>query len=195
MKTKLAIIIAIIGLAGCKPKTTTLTGQVFIVTRGSENVKLGDVEIFLIEKPEVTRFLQKKQLAIESKIRILQQELAAAKDDVKNAQQVETNLSNEDLYAVQSHLRTAISNCDNFPTIEDYFEGFLPETGQKTFSDADGKFSFVYPQGKSFEIFAHTERLVWNQTEKYYWLIDAPSNTESTQFFLSNKNLTSIESG
>src|SRR5208282_239685 len=44
---KLKIVIALVaiagtlGLAGCKPKETKLSGKVFIVTRGAENIKLG----------------------------------------------------------------------------------------------------------------------------------------------------------
>ena len=60
---------------GCKPKATTVSGQVFIVTKGAENVKLGAVEILLIEKPQVTEFLQKKQPAIESEMASKQEEL------------------------------------------------------------------------------------------------------------------------
>jgi hypothetical protein len=43
----------VFAVAGCKPKETTLSGQVFIVTKGAENFKLGDVVIFLIEKSQV----------------------------------------------------------------------------------------------------------------------------------------------
>lgn len=67
-----------------------LTGQVFIVTQGAENVKLGDVEVSLIEKSQVPEYLVKEQFAIESKIaaRIAarQQELMGVDENVKNAQ-------------------------------------------------------------------------------------------------------------
>jgi len=67
-------------------RQTTVTGQVFIVTRGADNVKLGAVEVLLIEKPQVTDFLQKKQPAIESVIASRQQALATAKEDAQKAQ-------------------------------------------------------------------------------------------------------------
>jgi hypothetical protein len=62
----LIAIAGMLGLAGCKPKQTTLAGQVFIVTQGADNVKLGDADILLIEKSNVTDFLHKKQSAIEA---------------------------------------------------------------------------------------------------------------------------------
>jgi hypothetical protein len=70
----------VFAVAGCKPKETTLSGQVFIVTKGAENFKLGDVEVLLIEKSQVTNYLQKKQPAIESKLTLAQEELQKIKE-------------------------------------------------------------------------------------------------------------------
>jgi wobble nucleotide-excising tRNase len=83
MKTKIIIaLIAIAGmleLTGCKPKQTTLSGQIFIVTQGAENVKLGAVEILLIDKTQATNFLHAKQPAIESEMASKQEELQKIK--------------------------------------------------------------------------------------------------------------------
>ena len=35
--------------------------------------------------------------------------------------------------------------------------------------------------------------MVLNKTEKYYWLVNAPTNAESVQIFLSNNNLVEID--
>jgi hypothetical protein len=56
-------------------------------------------------------------------------------------------------------------------------------------SNSDGKFSFTYPRNKMFTIFAHAQRMVLDKTETYYWLVDAPTNAETAQIFLSNNNL------
>jgi hypothetical protein len=86
MKSHLILIlVSLLALTGCKPKQTTLSGQVFIVTQGAENVKLGDVEILLIEKSQAADFLQKKQPAIESEIALKQQELTNAEQEVATA--------------------------------------------------------------------------------------------------------------
>jgi hypothetical protein len=84
MKTRIVVafvaIAGILGLAGCKPKETALSGQVFIVAQGAENVKLGDVEILLIEKTQVINYLQTKQPVIES-------EMASKREELKQIQQ------------------------------------------------------------------------------------------------------------
>ena len=53
-------------LLGCKPKETNLSGQIFIVTRSAENIKLGLVEVQLIERSQATNYLQRKIPAITS---------------------------------------------------------------------------------------------------------------------------------
>lgn len=52
-------------LLGCKPKEITLTGQVFTSTPVG-TIKLGDAQIYLVEKSRVVEFLEKKQAAISS---------------------------------------------------------------------------------------------------------------------------------
>lgn len=291
----LAAILLSVGLFGCKPKTTTVTGQIFIVTRGADNVKLGAVEVLLIEKTHVTDFLQKRQPVVELELASRQQALADAKRNVENAradydlfeankpdlwrnghnnsfllnsffktypdydtiksqvtklwqqsdalfkqskqmqQQAEANGyvptgANFDRYiainnsAFQLHekagsiletmndfvkqvetakkhnLDTAESSeveaeriSQNSPTVEDYLLSFSPNIAQKTLTDADGKFSFAYPRSKSFTIFATAQRAVADKTEKYYWLVNAPSNAETAQVFLSNNNLAFVD--
>ena len=101
---KIKIIIAFIaaigtlGLTGCKPKETTLSGQIFIVTRGSENIKLGLVEVQLIEKQQAIDFLKKRQVAIDLEIASRQREYAVAKsEDEKSAADFNTFQTNSPL--------------------------------------------------------------------------------------------------
>lgn len=60
----------IVGLAGCKPKETTISGQVFIATSGGVNIRLGAVEIMLLNREDVLNYLQKEQLGIKDKFRL-----------------------------------------------------------------------------------------------------------------------------
>jgi hypothetical protein len=295
MKTKIAIALVasagILELTGCKPKETTLSGQMFIVTQGAENVKLGDVEILLIEKSQATDFLQKKQPAIKSEMALKQQELTNAEQEVvtasgnagkaqayfdwftvnkpyktnadyakiksqwnilfnqygyqtnyverlyayttnnlydENAENnfraavnrreeiaVKLNSLNDELEAIKSaaiateterleavkssvaranaDAAIANTNLEKSPSLADYFGDFSPVIVQKTISDSDGKFSFVYPHDKSFTIFSSAQRMVLNKTEKYFWLVNAPTNAESVQIFLSNNNLVEVD--
>ena len=92
MKLKIIVIlvtiVGIFGLTGCKPKETTLSGQVFIVTKGAEYFKLGDVEVFLIEKSQVTNYLQEKQPTIEAEMASKRQAFTNAEHEVAIAQTI-----------------------------------------------------------------------------------------------------------
>jgi len=102
MKLKSLILVAIagvIGLAGCKPKETAISGQVFIATSGRENIRLGAVEVLLIERQQVTNCLQKRQAVISDKMKAVtqamlearQRDMANAEFDVKARQNNVTN--------------------------------------------------------------------------------------------------------
>jgi hypothetical protein len=47
MKWVISVIIAVVAmmLSSCKPKQTSINGQVFIATQGGENIRLGAVEV------------------------------------------------------------------------------------------------------------------------------------------------------
>jgi hypothetical protein len=265
MKIKILPILifaALVALTGCKPKQTTLSGQMFIVTQGAENVKLGDVEILLIEKSQAADFLQKKQPMIESEKTSRQKEAAiAAEDELKaiadndsflannkfspengdyepflsnnyfktnvecaniksKAESLLKNYQNDSFQAdefqslilkledavilagaekknaledMESRVATAKARSEDFPVAEDFLKNFSPVVIQKTISDADGRFSFIYSRDSVLAIFAAARRMVLNKTEKYYWLINAPTNGESVQIFLSNNNLVEVD--
>ena len=264
-------------------RQSAVTGQIFIVTQGGDNVKLGAVEVLVIEKPQVTDFLQNKWPAIDLVITSRQQALAAAKEDAQKAQaafdwfltngrpapnadfvritaqidgihkqewalnqqfnsldaqyglakrgdnsaRADALLDEEEaitkrmrqmnaeaalllekgrdalrradaeetnkLEVAKSRVVTAEACLENSPTAEDYLADFSPVVFEKTLTDADGKFSLEYPRNKAHTIFAKAQRGVLNKTEKYYWLVNAPTNAETAQVFLSNNNLIFID--
>lgn len=76
-KTIIAVvaIMGVIALSGCKPNETVITGQVFIATGGGMSVRLGAVEVQVIEKQQATDFIRKRQ-----------SEVPAAKQKMEKAQ-------------------------------------------------------------------------------------------------------------
>jgi hypothetical protein len=87
----LVAIAGVIGLAGCKPKETTITGQVFIAASGGISFRLGAVEVLLIERQEVTNYIQSAtQAALETRqddIEEAEFEVKVRQNDVTNAEQ------------------------------------------------------------------------------------------------------------
>ena len=73
-----ATVLAIALLVGCRQKEAVLSGQVFVVTQGRENVKLGDVQVVLQEKPLVQNFLSNKVSKVKLELVRQDQELKVA---------------------------------------------------------------------------------------------------------------------
>ncbi|MGN6555911.1 MAG: hypothetical protein ACTHLW_19560 [Verrucomicrobiota bacterium] len=73
----LTVLLALL-LLGCKPKETTLAGQVFVVTKDAQNIKLGLIEVHLISKQEAVAFLEKETLSNKAGIAKRQQKLTNA---------------------------------------------------------------------------------------------------------------------
>ena len=85
MKAKIIIpIVAFAGaiaLSGCKPSETKITGQVFIATSGGMSVRLGAVEVRVIEKQQAIDFIRKRR----SEIPAAKQELEKAQRDYNSS--------------------------------------------------------------------------------------------------------------
>jgi len=305
----LGILLLSIGLLGCKPRETNVTGQVFIATTGGTSFKLGAVEILLIEKQQVADFLNKKQAAIDLKIQSQKEQLVAAKKNVEETKveadiaqrefdsvvQLKSWQTNEDYTKVEAELvqcsngiakwdkqmeilksqnlsaayprpqrgwedfyfRASLQNnpafksrwdaankarqpfvdkaesakqemtkiekaamsvaneqlatrrfpffnaqsslaaiqesLNNPPTPETYLAEFSPIVTKKATTDADGNFLLTYPKDKKFAIYARAQRAVLDNTEKYCWLIDAPSGIETGRVSLNNQNFVEFD--
>src|SRR5260221_11215482 len=109
----LVAIVGTLGLAGCKPKPTVLTGQMFIATQGGDNIKLGDVEILLIEKPQASDFLKQKQPAFELEIASRQKAFLATKENFENVQ------SDYDLFVAENKDRGSSTDYDDQKFLKD----------------------------------------------------------------------------
>jgi hypothetical protein len=90
MKVLPKLLVFAVGLAcccftGCSPKPTK--GQVFIVTRGAENIKLGLVDVLVFDEQGVATFLEKKTPAVESEVSSRTENLRNAERKLQEAQQ------------------------------------------------------------------------------------------------------------
>lgn len=68
-----------LGAAGHRPaNAATITGQVFIVTPSGDSVKLGLIDVLLVEEKQVTNHLARRQLVLTNELAALRQKLASA---------------------------------------------------------------------------------------------------------------------
>lgn len=156
-----ACAVGIITVAGCKQK---IDGQVFIVTQGAENIKLGAVEVFLIDKNQVQIFLQKTEPFVESKI-----------VDRRNS-----NIS------ASNELQKAQISYDLFKTLKpnpSYYQSFL--TNQifefyPNFSDIKPRISNLIQRAKRLSDFAAAQQTRRKNLEAQGYIINYDQETDWT---------------
>ena len=88
-QSKISVFIFIILLAGgCRYLQWKLDGEVFIVTKGGENVRLGLVTVQAISEDKIKEFIVKKSSESKTEIEKLQNEIKKAEIELADAEKV-----------------------------------------------------------------------------------------------------------
>jgi hypothetical protein len=279
-------------LTACKPKHVCVSGQVFIVTSNSQNVRLGLVEVDLIALEDFVTFTTTRQQELRNEISAREKRVAIATSELANAnttyqtfltngplgnasylrkkserdalmdqtsklakkgaaaskkieemenlsevrhddreaaellRRLETISYNQEIVSQSlTTLRTSMAELAEIqkelepietpafakkkqfeetikatraklseaqqtpvPTLEQLFAGLQAKALTNALTDADGRFKLNYERNKSFVIYAHADRLVGDTKEMYFWTLNAPTNFDTVELFLSNHN-------
>ena len=210
-------ILIIITTTGCN-REVNLEGEVFIVTKGGESVKLGLVEIIAIPELDAKNFIEEKKSKSQDEYLKAKQEFIYNKREYAWIMQGKA-LAKMGLYSFRSQerddARTEMSQWlaiydrwnkiyerilakDNVYIREfiwpkgDYYYNDLPlnKVIGKATSNADGIFNITLPEKGKYLLAAHTQRQIADQQEEYYWLIWVTvSGKHKDHIMLSNNNL------
>lgn len=197
-------------LSGCGEKE--ITGQIFVVTQGKDNIKMALVTVGAIPQEEFDQFLKAKQSKRIEQQKTLLPKYEEAKSDLKwsngkiqwyNYLLKDAPLINlteklrkhyqgiiKDLAAAEVAIakdKAVIAEYEAFDKAEFLFEG-LPTPKVITKTDADGKFTLKLPSGK-YVITANSSREVFGSTETYHWLVTVGTSNINQPLMLSNDNL------
>ena len=82
----LFFVICAVGSSGCKPRETAIKGQIFIATKGAENIKLGGIQILLVEKSEAISTVRGKQDAVIALLKSRLRDLDSARQTYEQYQ-------------------------------------------------------------------------------------------------------------
>lgn len=153
----------------------TLSGQVFVSSKGGENFKLGAVEVALFSRDAIDVLIA----GLTTYADIKTQALTRSADAAQTASEQRVILKSRDSYYSGS-----------------FYFGSLSSAIQTAETDADGKFIIEVPRSGRFVIAAQAKRSVMQYTEHYYWLqpVSLEGQQQVTQN-LSNNNLTSTTGG
>jgi hypothetical protein len=192
----------------------TLSGQVFVPTKGGENFKLGAVQVGLFDRNGIDAFIKTTKTYADMKIQELNRSIEDALAAKKQAEEAEVSwhqalrrlrsddpnpesLRNSYNQAEQAANRARaeygrLRGARDFYYTGAFYFSLLINPIQTAETDADGRFVIEVPQQGAFVIGAKAQRSVGDSTEQYYWL--QPVSLEGQQKFsqnLSNTNLTS----
>lgn len=170
-------------------------GRLMPALSGGEIKELAEWRAFLKSALEGLRIISDQRIQKDEEVRSLKQTLERIENAAIAENMQERTESRHEVKSALDRVAAAKSRLEHFPTAETYLGSFRPAADQKTHTDADGAFSLTYPRNKEFVIFARAERSVpLGETEKYYWLVNAPSGTGKLTLQLSNSNLASTDS-
>ena len=192
----------------------TLSGQVFVSSRGGENFKLGAVQVGLFARDAMDTLLPAIKKNADNKIEQLRKAIAdadaaqkqaelnknAASDAVTQAIMAGRNYRAEGLardstiqaWVDAERRNTELNDELNFCHSGGFYFAFFKSPIRTAETDADGRFVIPVPKTGAFVVAAEAKRSVGGDTEQYYWL--QPVSLEGQQQLtqnLSNNNLTS----
>lgn len=172
-RTRTFLLILCLFLAGCAKSQTTVSGEIFIVTQGADNIKLGSINVVAIPAEILEDGVFERRWKIKAKMDAHEERLKKC----LQAQLLPNDCDEKDLG-------------NDLPGL---IVGAIPENAISAVINADGKFSFKLPQNEKYALFAKGQRKVGNKEEKYFWLEIIEPKTEDLNIILSNNNLYTIE--
>ena len=151
--------------------------EIFVVTKGAQNIKLGAVNVQAIPLDDYNIYLSEKSAVREKKEKEYQEiidwnvsDSEECKNAVANKKALELNFL-PDLYT------------------------YLPVAYTSGLTNSEGRCELKLPSSQRWVIVATSNRYVVSEKEKYFWFVPLPMNFQTNDtLILSNNNfLTSSE--
>jgi len=180
-------------LAGCSPKPVEISGQIFVVTAGRENIKMGLVDVHAVADEDfkklaatLTETIRKgvaadaQAEADEAARQALVREIEAIAEPVSGLPELKA-LKDEVLGRKLPHRPGEMS----LERAASMMQVFLPPASAK--SDADGRFSLAV-KGKVWLVAQASRSLGKDKAESYLWILpwERPADVTGAPLLLSN---------
>jgi len=204
-------------LLGCS-KERTINGEIFIVTQGGENYKLGLVQVRLIDPKSMSTHLYARTIEATDSLlpvyarylhlRGIADSLQTILDDLERRRNALSDRDQNELIDQKLALLTRelslskkrLAILYEISPLEAqvirftggaHFFGLLPPSVDSTKTDADGRFSFKVIDRDTLMIVAAATRRVGSTTEEYFWSVPYPNPNfrPEDKLLLSNDNL------
>ena len=183
-----------------------IEGQIFLVTKKAENIRLGGIEVRVYSADAIREHILKRQERIKAEMPDFDAHIASQNGTNATRKQniaklkalgdTNTDFSRflaKDLKDGEERLESIKLEKASWPTAQHYFMG-LPDTNLSVYTDADGKFVISILEKMNLVLDAHAQRETYSAFEHYYWLIQIPADSPAKKFVLSNHNLVTTDS-
>lgn len=181
-------------VGGCS-RPATLTGQLFVVTKGRDNVKLGLVEVIAVPEQQLKAFQDEKVKALLAEYDAALLKFRPCKEAMSKMKQVAeaeraTLLADYKKNCAEEFGRN-LDRMGELAQGSPFLEALPTNDASTTKTDADGRYTLTLLRGARYAIAARAERTVPGQDkpEQYRWLLWAQMDGEKNQLLLSNDNM------
>ena len=203
------LFLIVVFIIGCS-REKTLSGSIFIVTKDGVSIKLGLVEVGLIDSIQTQNYVNKSAAYVKAnsyRMAKIVDSLVSEKNRLDTLESLYLDSAHKYLMDKKRYskynskwietIKLGSGILLNFAFARDtlnnlvdggaYFQQ-LPPFFKTVKSDADGKFIFLVPAGTYMAV-ASTSRDVGESVEKYYWITWVRVKANPTNMTLSNDNL------
>jgi hypothetical protein len=174
-----------------------VSGQLFVVTKGGQNIKLGGVHVRIYLLEDIAGIIKRRQEAatpIIAKLRIVLKDLS---DQWLKVSKLETAdggkqqwYADEDMeQKLNAKMAEVRKRCDELSNGE-YFLADLPPSVSDVLTDADGKFTATVSSTGSYAVTASAIRDVGEYNENYHWIFKiSVADKSGKSLLLTNENM------
>jgi hypothetical protein len=181
-----AILSSCVGIQ--ESRTANLNGEVFIVTQGARNIKLGSVEVKAIPAEAFYAALQERKGEISKAIQDRYARASNCNDEVSAVREGRTPRG--DVSSIMERCLAAFREYEAIPLL---LVNPVSSNAKASTTNSEGKFSFKLEKGQKYVVVAFAKRIVGNEEEHYYWLKDVDFGSDDAIVILSNKELMNAE--
>lgn len=194
-----------------------ITGEIFIVTQGGQNYKLGLVKVGLIRYDKLKPYIEKKAIEASDNIKYIYDDYRELKDSISVYESLidkgtaisdswteydQPNSDDQikflnmliDMERKKIQLKVRIAPYEKIYlkyVSGEFFFSNMPKLEDSTKTDSDGRFNLTAQTNKKYFIVAEASRSVGEKKENYYWMIEYPNSSfhSNQKILLSNDNL------
>jgi len=178
-----------------------LSGDVFIVTKGRENLKMSLVTLYFVPEDTIRKYVTNQTIdSAKTVINNIRPQLDELKDDIDSLKRdlkwaekdwkIDLLKSSIEFYEamyglIGKHYLTYMTGEYFYKLLTEYHSDY-----DSVKTDSDGKYSIKLNKNTNYAVLANSTREIISKTEEYYWIFWYSTNKKSKDILsLNNDNL------